>query len=525
MKNNETLFQIKKEECVERVSLHSFSVGENPCDSLWKKTSVTSKDSYKKSEELEGQVDVVIIGGGMAGILTAYQLKQRGIHAIVLERGEVGRTCTANTTAKITSLHGAVYRKIAHAYGKERARKYYDLQQKSIKNYEKIMIDCNLSCDFEQKTHIMYATTDEQKLQKEFESLNEMKIPCQWVEHAPLPFDIIGGIAFLHQAQFHPLKFIDGIIEELNVFPHCQVTRIDSNGLVEVNFKQKIQAKQIVIATHYPIINSKGFYFVRLDQERSYVAALEQVGGFDIHDMYIDIKKSGHSFRMYQDKLIMGLGNHRSGKKKLPNYYQELEAESMKWFPKSRIQAHWSNQDCMSLDHLPYIGKYSKALGNIFVATGFNQWGMSNSMAAANVISDMIATDHSEYEDVVNPRRHQLSGTGTFLINGAISAVHLTKQLLHMKADELSQIKNGDAGIIKMDGETIGVYKNDSGKLYAVDTRCPHLGCQLEWNPIELTWDCPCHGSRFDIEGKLIEDPAQKDLAKAKCQDELTKQA
>lgn len=519
MKEKRVLFQIDLKKENHRQTEEQSQVNERKrcTQSIWRKTSAYEDTSIMSQDQLPDHTEVLIIGGGMAGILTAYELKARGIDAIVIDRGEIARSCTAHTTAKITSLHGAVYQKISRAYGAEKALQYYESQQKSIEWYREIIQNCNIACDFEMKSHIMFATEDGNKLKKEYECMKQLGIDAEWTDHAPLPFEIQGGIIFHNQAQFHPLRFIDQLIEGMKIYPHCQATRIDSDGLVEINHSVEVKADSIVIATHYPIINSKGFYFTRLDQERSYAIALRQPGGFDIHDMYIDMSETGHSFRPYQDFLIMVCGNHRTGKKNIPDYYQQLEAEAARWFPGAKVEYHWSNQDCMSVDHLPYIGAYSKSLPNFYVATGFNQWGISNSMVASHVITDLIVHGKSEYEELYSPTRHQLSGAGSFLENGAISVVHLVRQLLHVKESELNQIGTDGAGIVKYEGKSVGVYKDQNGQFHMIDTKCPHLGCQLEWNRNEKTWDCPCHGSRFDIDGHLIEDPAQKDLDTACC--------
>lgn len=519
MKEKQVLFRIDKTQgtyknpevfyCAEKMSRET--------QSLWRKTSQYESAHTKSAEELPNRVSVIVIGGGMAGILTSYQLKQRGIDSIVLERGEIGRSCSANTTAKITSLHGVIYQKIAKVYGKDRAIQYYQSQQQAISDYKRIIEDCGIECDYEMKSHVMYAVDNLNKIEREFTEIGELGIPAEWIDSTPLPFQIQGGILFPNQAQFHPLRFLDQLIERLQVFTQCQATRIDADGTVEVNHHYEVKAEAVVIATHYPIINSKGLYFTRLDQERSYVVALSQQGGFDIRNMYIDENEEGHTFRPYKDMLIMGVGNHRSGKKRLPDYYKELEAEANRWFPNAKVEYHWSNQDCMSVDQIPYIGAYSKKLSNFYVATGFNQWGMSSSMVSANVISELIATGQSEYEKLYSPSRLQFSGTGSFIENGAVSVAHLTKQLLHRKEEELSSIVQGGAGIVKLDGQVVGVYKDENDRLHVIDTKCPHLGCQLAWNPNEKTWDCPCHGSRFDIDGHLIDDPAQKDLNRACC--------
>lgn len=481
-------------------------------ESIWTDTASNIGMETRTEHELPTDTQVLIIGGGMAGLLTAYQLQQKGIRAIVIERSNLGVGVTANTTAKITSLHGAVYEKIAKAYGNESAKKYYDIQEYAIREYKKIVDALHIGCDYEQKSHIMYATKDFDALRKEYEFQKNIGIPVEWTDCTPLPVPTVGGIIYRNQAQFHPMRFIQSLCSKLTVYTNCEATRIDSDGTVEVNHSHEIKADAIVIATHYPIINSKGVFIGKLSQERSYAVALKSNQGFDLHDMYIDMDERGHSFRMYQDYLVVALGNHRTGEKKLPAYYKQLEGECSRWYPDATITHRWSNQDCMSLDHIPYIGQYSKSLPNIYVATGFNQWGMSNSMVAALVLRDLIVTGESEYKDLFSPSRSMITGAGTFVKNGAISAVHLTKQWFHVKSDELDEIKNGHAGIIKENGQTIGVYRDLEGELHCVDTRCPHLGCQVQWNANEKTWDCPCHGSRFDMDGCLIENPAQNNL-------------
>jgi len=513
MKEKQVIFQINgkdQRESKEHTELEDQL--KKKTQSLWRGTARQYSDYECKEDELPENIPVIVIGGGIAGVLTAYQLKQRGIESLVLERNQPGRGITANTTAKITSLHGTIYSKIAKAYGQEAARLYYDSQEAAIEEFASIINTCNIACEYESRAHIMYTQDELSKLEKEYEWIRELGIPVDWVDKTPLPFSVKGGIVFHNQAMFHPIHFIDQLMEGLNVFNGCMATRIDSDGTVEVNHHKEIHADAIVIATHYPIINSKGLYFARLDQERSCVAALEQSGGFDIHDMYIDMNEKGHTFRPYKEDLIMGVGNHRSGDKKAPDYYKQLEAEVFKWFPDAQIKYHWSNQDCMSIDGIPYIGRYSKKLENVYVAAGFNQWGMSNSMVAANIIADLIAGRENPYADLYSPLRHQNGGTGKLLTNGVVSAIHLSKQLIHHKEKEIKDILPGDAGIVKLDGESVGVYKDEQGTLHMVNTKCPHLGCQLQWNASEKTWDCPCHGSRFSIDGHLMEDPAQKDL-------------
>jgi Rieske Fe-S protein len=257
-----------------------------------------------------------------------------------------------------------------------------------------------------------------------------------------------------------------------------------------------------------------------MHQERQYVSALE---GEDISTkanldgMYLDADPNGFSFRRYKDYLILGGGNHRSGKYNPLDAYAKIEGYARKWYPNAKIKYTWSNQDCMTPDSVPYIGRYSVNTPNIYVATGFNKWGMTSSMVSAMIIRDMILGKQNEYQKVFNPRRLMFSGSRVFLKDAAIITKSLLSEHLKISRDKLSDIEVGKAGIIMRNGQKIGVYREQDDRYYFVSTKCPHLGCSLEWNQNEKTWDCPCHGSRFDYRGKLISNPAMRDVFDA-CQ-------
>lgn len=512
MKEKKVLFEIKESTKEKGYSQEAKELGKKT-ESLWNRTEQEVIPN-KACSELPESVEVAVVGGGMAGMLIGYELTKRGLDAIVLEKDEVGEGSTAHTTAKITSLHGGIYSKLVSSVGEEAAKLYYESQEAAIESFQRIVNNYEIACEFERKSHILYAQHEKVQIEREYECIKKLGIPASYITNAPLPFPIQGGVVFTNQAQFHPLKFLNELAKHVKVYTHSKVTRIDSDGILEVNHKHCIRAKDIVIATHYPIINSKGFFFAKLDQERSYVVALEQPGKFDLHDMYIDLDKKGHSFRTYDKNLIVGLGNHRTGDCKAEEYYKELEGEVTTWYPKVKIIARWSNQDCMSLDSIPYIGRYSKSLEHIYVASGFGQWGMSNSMVSAEVIADLITTGESRYEKLYSPSRFVASGTGKLIANAGVSVLHLTKELLQTSSKEIKEIGQGEAGVVKFQGKSIGVYRDLEDQMYVVDTKCPHLGCQLQWNKNDKTWDCPCHGSRFDIDGHLLMEPAQKDLTR-----------
>ena len=516
MKQNQIIFQVNTEEGQDAFHTYQKPVANFYINSIWLNSDQMPQKREMREEHLPEKISVAVIGGGMAGMLTAYQLKQRGVEAIVLEQNQLGGASTSHTTAKITSLHGGYYSKIMKAHGYDVARNYYLLGQESIAEYEKLANELKIECDFEYHPHVLYSKNAKEKIEEEYECLRNLQIPVKFQTESELPFEIAGSVILQDQAQFHPLKFLYGLSNEIDVYPNCKVTQIDSDGTITVNHNQKIITDTIVIATHYPIINSKGFYFTKLHQNRSYVVALKQPKPFEIQNMYIELEEKGHSFRRYRENLFMGVGDHRTGQKENPDYYQQLREEAKRLFPDATIEYQWSNQDCMSLDYLPYIGRYSKHLENVYVATGFNEWGMSNSMVAANILADLIAKKQSDYQKMFSVARHSHGTFGNLMTNGIISAGGLLKQLLKVKQTELSKIGLGEAGIIKYDGKTIGVYKDEAGEIHAIDTKCPHLGCQLQWNASDKTWDCPCHGSSFDMDGNLLLDPAEKNLEKVK---------
>lgn len=474
-----------------------------------------------RRQPLKGDIrtEVVVIGAGLAGILTAYLLASKGVEVVVLECNEVGSGITKNTTAKITSQHGLIYRKLMMYKGETRTWEYAMANQRAIEMYEEIINDLEIDCDYEILPNYVYTLDNVLRIKQEVEAAKKVGLPASFTRETTLPFPVKGAIRFDHQAQFHPLKFLDEVAKKLTIYEHTRVTEVRNDGLVLTN-QGSVKAKSIVIATHYPFINVPGYYFFRLHQERHYLTALD---GCDterkarLDGMYLDADPEGYTFRNYKDYLIFGSGKHRTGEYQPLDAYAKIEEAARKWFPNARIKYTWSAQDCITPDSIPYIGRYSVNTRNIYVATGFNKWGMSSSMVSAMIISDMIAGKENEFQKVFNPRRLMLSGSRVFLKDAAIITISLLTEHLKIPHDNLEDIGVGKAGVIKYDGQRVGVYRETPEKYYFVSTKCPHLGCSLEWNQNELTWDCPCHGSRFDFRGNLINSPATRDVFDA-CQ-------
>ena len=467
---------------------------------------------FNKREELKGDIktDILIIGAGIAGILIGYFLKQNGREVVLIDKSEIASGNTRNTTAKITSQHDLIYNTLIEEFGEEKAKQYAEANELAIKKYKEIIKERKIDCDFEKVPAYIYSLNETDKIIKEVEAAKKLGIDAEFIEKIDLPLEIKGAIKFNNQAQFNPLKFLKDISKELVIYENTRAIKIEEN-LVSTD-KGNIVANHIVIATHYPIMNAPGYYFMKMHQERSYVIALENANN-NIEGMYIDYEKQGYSFRNYKGLLLLGGVSQRTGENESGGSYDKLREVAKEIYPKAREKYHWSAQDCMTIDGIPYIGKYSENTPNIYVATGFNKWGMTSAMVSAMIISDLILGKENDFSDIFSPKRFDLSlSISNIAKDLATTTKNFIAQKIYIPSSEIEHIKNGHAGVVEYKGQKVGVYKNEEGKEFIVSTKCPHLGCELHWNADELTWDCPCHGSRFNYKGKLIDSPSVKDI-------------
>ena len=473
-------------------------------ESIWSQTC-----RLRQREALPGDMktDIAVIGAGMAGILIASALQEAGRRVVVLEAERIAGGQTRNTTAKLTCQHGLLYEKLIRTLGEEKARQYAQANAAALMEYRRIIADRNIDCDLEQQDAWVYGSNAAQ-LWKEAEAAAALGLPATFVEETKLPFPTAGAVRFANQAQFHPLKFLQAISEPLTIYENTSVQSVEENQIITT--RGRVQAEQIVFACHYPFVNFPGMYFARMHQERSYVIALENAAPMD--GMWIGAEQGAYSFRNYGPLLLLGGGGHRCGENSAGGRYDLLRQQAARWFPGSREVAHWSAQDCVTADSVPYIGPYAASRPNWFVATGFQKWGMTSSMVAAMLLRDRICGKENPWTEVFDPGRFD-EKTLTGLAQESGQAVKgLAKQLFQIPAEAARELLPGHGGVVFWKGKKLGVYKDESGALWPVDIRCPHLGCQLEWNPDERSWDCPCHGSRFDYRGKLISGPAQENI-------------
>lgn len=407
------------------------------------------------------KTDVLIVGGGMAGILCAYFLQNEGVDYALVEGRRICSGVTRNTTAKITAQHGLIYHKMLKNAGREKTEQYLAANQAAVEKYRKL---CQkIACDFEEKDAYVYSLDNPQKLENEARALQSIGFDAKMTDAKELPIPTAGAIGFARQAQFHPLKFIADIARGLHIYEN---TFINSwNGQEAITNQGSIAYKKLIVTTHFPIDNRHGMYFMKMYQHRSHVIALSK--GPSLEGMYVDENETGYSFRNYKEFLLLGGGAHRTGK--CGGKWEELRHFAARYYPGLDVKYNWAAQDCMTLDGMPYIGQYSKRTKNCFVATGFHKWGMTSSMAAAEILTDLVMERKNPYADVFSPSR-SMQKTQLFR-NGLESLVHF---------------------------------------LTFSKKRCPHLGCALKWNEEEESWDCPCHGSRFDERGDLLNNPANR---------------
>ena len=425
-------------------------------DSVW-----TDHVTLPTFPPMEGDsaTDVLVIGGGLAGLMCAYQLHRAGVDCLLIEADRLCRGVTRNTTAKVTSQHGLLYARLMRHAGAEAAKLFWRMQEDALGEYRRLKED--IPCDFEEKDAYVYATGDSPALRAEWEALGRLHIPAEWVDTLPLPFPVTGAIRFPHQGQMHPLKLAAGLARGLRIHEGTRAMEVRT-GEVVTN-RGRIRARRILVATHFPIFNRHGGYFLKMFQDRSYVLALSP--GLDVQGVYLDAAEDGLSLRNQGDLLLVGCGSHRTGR---PGQgWTAAEAFARQYLPEAKIIRRWATQDCMSLDGIPYIGRYGKHTPQLYVATGFNKWGMTSSMAAALLLRDLVLGKVNPYAALFSPQR---------------------------KLDWPQLMRNGLAAAGNL--------------LTPTRPRCPHLGCALKWNPQERSWDCPCHGSRFDAVGTLLDNPA-----------------
>lgn len=498
--------------------------------SYWVQNS--KKTNYPKLDK-NINTDVCIIGGGITGIATAYMLcksENPKLNITVLEADRIAMGVTANTTAKVTSQHGLLYNYLEKSFGQKTAKAYLDSNENAIKIIENIVQQENIDCKFIKQDSYVYTCEEKNnsKILDEVNTLNNLGFKAKYITKTPLPFKVISAIKFPNQAQFHPREYI---LSLLKVLESSNVQIFENSKVVDIKHKSdnyeiyvngyKVNCKYLVLATHYPIKNFPGMYFIKMYQDSSYIIGIETNN--EIFDgMYISCNTPTTSFRnIMQDNgkklLLVGGSGHKTGDTgvNIEDSYVNLENYIKTIYPDAEVKYRWMTEDCVSLDKIPYIGEFSNFLPNTYVATGYKKWGMTTSHVAAKIISDKILKIENPYEKIYTATRLQPIKNGKEFGNMLKQSTYsLAINKIKPAVIKYNELANDSGGVVDYNGEKLGVYKDKEGKIYAVIPYCKHLGCELSWNNLEKTWDCPCHGSRYDYEGNIITEPTTEGLCK-----------
>ncbi|HOO22069.1 MAG TPA: FAD-dependent oxidoreductase [Clostridia bacterium] len=453
-----------------------------------------------------GEKDIVVVGGGIAGLITAFKLAESGKKVTVIEADRVLGGVTANTTAHIDCMESFIYADMAKKCF-EKAKDFFFFQQEAIQEYEKLIKQYNIDCDFVKVDSYFYTSTEKDKLIDEFNTLKDIGAEVEFDENPHLPVDVAAAAFKLkNQAIFDPVKFLNALPKNFEIIENTRITDIDFKRKILYTKEDKISADKIIIATNFPIINFPGWYFLRMYKSHSYAVALDKAQ--DIKGTYLNADESGLTFRNHKEDVIVGGYDHRSGRPYKCRSFNRL-CEIGKRVADGHCTHRWSANDCITFDDLPYVGYYSKCSKDVFVITGFGKLGMAKAMASAMLISDLINDVPNKYKKICNPHRRGQCTWGFFK-----NLLCTIKNLLIMPFVPpfrcARSLKSGEGKIVFYKGVKSAVYKDEEGKLHALSPYCAHLGCQLKFNPDAKTWDCPCHGSRFDIDGNIITAPTVK---------------
>lgn len=443
-------------------------------NSLWLSENLNN-DSFQKLDK-DIYTDVCIIGAGIFGLTSAYYLSNSGLKVTVIDKSDIGRKTTGHTTAKITSQHGLFYTYLINTYGEQFAKDYLFANEEAIQNIKNIIDTENIKCDFEKQSNFVYTTNKHEidNIKKEVDCVNCIGFPANFVTKVGLPFEIAGAIQFKNQAQFNPIKYINGLCNCIiknngKIYTNTTVYDVkkDANNFSTLTVGGTIHSKYVILASHYPFINFPGIYFFKMYQSTSYVIGIDTKKTL-FNGMYITASEPTYSFRTanYQGKKILLLGGcgHKTG---VPVSYSQsyatLENYAKQLYPNCEILFRWDTRDCISLDKIPYIGAFSTSFDNFYVGTGFNKWGMTTSNVAANIISDMILGKQNKYAYVFDSTRVHPVKNRTEIKNMITESVNsLAFKKLKDSNTDFNDIPINSGGIIDINNQKVGIYKDTS---------------------------------------------------------------
>jgi glycine/D-amino acid oxidase-like deaminating enzyme/nitrite reductase/ring-hydroxylating ferredoxin subunit len=472
------------------------------------------------------EVDVAVVGGGLVGLTTALLMRRAGAGRVaLLEAGRLGDGTTGLTTGKVTSQHGLVYARLIDRHGEDKARGYADANAAGVELIAALAGEYGVDCDLTRAAAVAYTRdpTQRRRVEEEVAAAQRLGLPASLADSVDLPFEVAAAVRFDNQLHFHPGRFVAGIAAALSaagaaIYERTRVLDVTEHrdGVVELSTPTgTVRARHAVVATLLPI-GTIGGYFAKTRPTRSFGLAA-RLRGPAPRDMTISDDSPTRSTRPWLDRgpngLIVVGGGHETGTAQdTEAMWNDLERWTRSTFGVDAIEYRWSGQDYTTADHVPYIGR-SSMNDRILVATGFQKWGLSNGAAAALILSDIVAGRDNPWLPVFDAARiGDAKAVGRLIKDNAKVGANLIGGHLDRLRRHGHELAAGEGGVIDVDGQTVGAYRDPQGRLHAVGLTCTHLGCRLTWNTAETSWDCACHGSRFDTDGNILNGPAVKPL-------------
>lgn len=523
----------------------------------------------------ETSADVAVIGGGIAGLCTAWELLRRDRSVVVLEAGRIVSGVTGHTTAKVSALHGLRYAELRDARGRRAAEQYATSQQEAIRGLERLVGELGAACQWERADAYTYATDPGRvgALRAEAHAAADAGLDASFVTETELPFPVAGAVRVGGQAQFHPRRFLLALAEAISarggrLYEHSRVTGLHDGTPCRVTTEDGavVRASDVVVATHYPIFD-RALMFARLEPVRELVVAATCAADRAPSGMYLTPDGGTRSLRTAPwpdgrrlliatgEKFTPGTGDAdpardgsaRDGAGQAPDgagpaggdpdparrggtvrdpaasdRFRSLATWLTTHFPDAEITYRWAAQDNFSTDGLPFIGPFHPGTRHVYVATGFGGWGMSSGAVAGELLAGLITGERPPHARLYDPRRlHPVREAGPLLSQQATVAKHFVGDRLRLaQADRVAEVRPGTGALVRVGAGRCAVYRAEDGTVHAVSARCTHLGCLVRFNDAERTWECPCHGSRFAVDGSVLQGPAVRPLAPRRLPDE-----
>ncbi|GIH05777.1 iron-sulfur-binding protein [Rhizocola hellebori] len=490
----------------------------------------TTPETAFPSLDTDMSADVVVIGAGIAGLSTAWELAKAGRQVTVVEAARIITGVTGNTTAKLTSLHAMIYDRLTSSFGAATAKLYASSQQDAVEYAALTATELGIDCELERLPAFTYAEQihEADKLYAEAEAAAKAGLEASFTRQSGLPFPIAGAVRVENQLQFHPRRYLLGIADALiaaggAIYEHTRIVELDEGEPCRLTTDHgvAITAREVVVATHYPTFD-RSLLFTRLVPRREVVLAAPIPADRDPHGMYLTREHNTRSVRTAPigdgQRLLIVTGEHfEPGAGEVTERYERLAAWTHQHFGELEPAYRWAAQDNTSSDGLPYVGRLHPGAKHTWVATGFAGWGMSNGIMAGRLIASSIAGQDLPWADVFDPQRvHPLLAAGPVLKSTVKVAGHFVRDRLRRSPVESPEKLPLDAAaVLRIGGEKCAAYRDSSGQLHMVSATCTHLGCVVAFNDAEKAWECPCHGSRFDVDGQVLQGPATKPLKPA----------